>query len=127
MENNKTHDWFATRLLNEDKGLTVLLEEGVTPLTSNLQAPDFYKGKTKVQEAFMKPDGNFDDDAFTRYYDDVSKEYEYLSSIDTENLFLDYYEKSNADFTTPFGRRVDHQMRANLIANPQKQNQGLVE
>lgn len=55
MENNaKTNDWFASRLLNDDKDPAFLLTEGITPLNSKMETPEFYKNKTKVKERFTR-------------------------------------------------------------------------
>lgn len=126
MENiNKTNDWFAARLLNDDKDPAALLVEGINPTNSSLQTPEFYKGKAKVQEAFKKDDGSFDNDTFNKFYDQISKEYEYLSAVDSENFIYDAYEKSNSNFITDFGRIEDKKTQAMLIANPLDQSKGL--
>ena len=88
MENPKINDWFATRLLNNDKSIYFLLSEGINTANSELQDRDFYKNKNKVQAAFKKEDGKFDEDAFNAFYDNISKEYTYLSAIDTEHFIL---------------------------------------
>lgn len=126
MENlNKTNDWFAARLLNDDKDPAALLVEGINPTNASLQVADFYKNKPKVQEAFKKEDGSFDNDLFNKFYEQVSKEYEYLSAVDSENFIYDAYEKSNSDFITEFGRIKDKKTQAALIANPLDQSRGL--
>lgn len=126
MENlNKTNDWFAARLLNDDKDPAALLVEGINPTNASLQVADFYKNKPKVQEAFKKEDGSFDNDLFNKFYEQVSKEYEYLSAVDSENFIYDAYEKSNSDFITEFGRIKDKKTQATLIANPLDQSRGL--
>ena len=105
MENNtKTNDWFATRLLNSDKDPVALIGEGITPLNSTLETPDFYKEKAKVQQMFVNDEGKFDESKFNEVYNSIAHEFEYLSAINTENLILDAYEKSESNFTTNFGK-----------------------
>lgn len=126
MENNiKQNDWFAARLLNSDKGVEVLVEEGINPLNSTLQPADFYKNKNKVKEAFKTESGAFDETKFNEVYNKVANEYEYLSNVDTENFILDYYEKSESDFTTPYGKVKDPKVVASFTPNPLEQSKGV--
>ena len=126
MENNaKTNDWFASRLLNDDKDPAFLLTEGITPLNSKMETPEFYKNKTKVKERFTKDNGDFDEDTFNKFYTAISKEFEYLSAIDSENFVLDSYEKSSSNFTTNFGKVKDQHIIASITPNPLKQSRGL--
>lgn len=126
MENNaKTNDWFASRLLNDDKDPAFLLTEGITPLNSKMETPEFYKNKTKVKERFTKDNGDFDEDTFNKFYTAISKEFEYLSAIDSENFVLDSYEKSSSNFTTNFGKVTDQHIIASVTPNPLKQSRGL--
>lgn len=126
MENNaKTNDWFASRLLNDDKDPAFLLTEGITPLNSKMETPEFYKNKTKVKERFTKDNGDFDEDTFNKFYTAISKEFEYLSAIDSENFVLDSYEKSSSNFTTNFGKVKDQHIIALVTPNPLKQSRGL--
>lgn len=126
MENNaKTNDWFASRLLNDDKDPAFLLTEGITPLNSKMETPEFYKNKTKVKERFTKDNGDFDEDTFNKFYTAISKEFEYLSAIDSENFVLDSYEKSSSNFTTNFGKVKDQHIIASVTPNPLKQSRGL--
>lgn len=126
MENNaKTNDWFASRLLNDDKDPAFLLTEGITPLNSKMETPEFYKNKTKVKERFTKDNGDFDEDTFNKFYTAISKEFEYLSAIDSENFVLDNYEKSSSNFTTNFGKVKDQHIIASITPNPLKQSRGL--
>lgn len=126
MENNaKINDWFASRLLNDDKDPAFLLTEGITPLNSKMETPEFYKNKTKVKERFTKDNGDFDEDTFNKFYTAISKEFEYLSAIDSENFVLDSYEKSSSNFTTNFGKVKDQHIIASITPNPLKQSRGL--
>ena len=126
MENNaKTNDWFASRLLNDDKDPAFLLTEGITPLNSKMETPEFYKNKTKVKERFTKDNGDFDEDTFNKFYTAISKEFEYLSAIDSENFVLDSYEKSSSNFTTNFGKVKDQHIIASITPNPLKQSRDL--
>lgn len=126
MENNaKTNDWFASRLLNDDKDPAFLLTEGITPLNSKMETPEFYKNKTKVKERFTKDNRDFDEDTFNKFYTAISKEFEYLSAIDSENFVLDSYEKSSSNFTTNFGKVKDQHIIASITPNPLKQSRGL--
>ena len=124
-ENTKPNDYFAARLLNADKGAGFLISEGIDASNSEIQDRDFYKSKAKVQEAFQKDDGTFDEDKFNKFYDDVYKEYNYESSIDTQNFFLDAYEKSESDFSTNFGHVAEHSIGFSRVANPLDQSFGL--
>lgn len=126
MSNNSehVHDWGATRLLNPDKQIDFLLTEGIDTTNSKLESRDFYKNKNKVQEAFKKDNGEFDEELYNKWYDQIATEYEYLSAIDTENFILDQYEKSESDFTTKHGKRKNHEIAAEIIANPLDQSMG---
>ena len=127
MENPKMNDWFATRLLNNDKSIDFLLSEGINTANSELQDRDFYKNKNKVQAAFKREDGKFDEDAFNAFYDNISKEYTYLSAIDTENFILNAYEKAGSNFSTDFGTVIKPEISISKVANPLKQSKGITE
>ena len=123
---SNTNDWFAARLLNSDKPIDFLVTEGIDASNSTMQDKDFYKSKAKVQEAFKKDDGTFDQDKFDKFYNDCSNELGYLSSINTENYILNAYEKSESNFSTNFGHYVDRNIEAERIANPLDQSFGIV-
>lgn len=125
MENTVQHDWFATRLMNGDKDLTNLIADDIVPANSTLESPEFYKEKNKVKEIFTDDNGNFDDVKFNNFYNQMKLEYDYLKAIDTENYIYDMYQKSNADFTTDFGKAKDREMTVSQIANPQEQKYGI--
>lgn len=125
MNSNKTNDWFAARLLNSDKPVDFLITEGITAENSSLQDKSFYKSKPKVQEAFKKPDGAFDEDTYDKFYNDISTEFTYLNSVDTENYILDAYEKSGSNFSTNFGTVIDPKIDVERVINPQDQSFGL--
>lgn len=125
MENTVKHDWFATRLMNGDKDLTNLIADDIIPANSTLESPEFYKEKNKVKEIFTDDNGNFDDEKFNNFYNQMKLEYDYLKAIDTENYIYDMYQKSNADFTTDFGKAKDREMTVSQIANPQEQKYGI--
>lgn len=125
MENTVQHDWFATRLMNGDKDLTNLIADDIVPANSTLESPEFYKEKNKVKEIFTDDNGNFDDEKFNNFYNQMKLEYDYLKAIDTENYIYDMYQKSNADFTTDFGKAKDREMTVSQIANPQEQKYGI--
>lgn len=125
MENTVQHDWFATRLMNGDKDLTNLIADDIIPANSTLESPEFYKEKNKVKEIFTDDNGNFDDEKFNNFYNQMKLEYDYLKAIDTENYIYDMYQKSNADFTTDFGKAKDREMTVSQIANPQEQKYGI--
>lgn len=123
---NKTNDWFAARLLNSDKPVEFLIEEGIDATNSSIQDKEFYKNKQKVQEAFTKSDGSFDNDLFDKFYENVSLEFKYLNSLDTENYILDSYEKSESNFSTNFGSVIDPKIDVERVSNPLDQSFGLV-
>lgn len=125
MENTVQHDWFATRLMNGDKDLTNLIADNIVPANSTLESPEFYKEKNKVKEIFTDDNGNFDDEKFNNFYNQMKLEYDYLKAIDTENYIYDMYQKSNVDFTTDFGKAKDREMTVSQIANPQEQKYGI--
>lgn len=58
------HDWGATRLLNPDKQIDFLLNEGINPTNATLQSREYYKNTRKVQETFSKEDGTLDEKQF---------------------------------------------------------------
>ena len=81
MENTVQHDWFATRLMNGDKDLTNLIADDIIPANSTLESPEFYKEKNKVKEIFTDDNGNFDDEKFNNFYNQMKLEYDYLKAI----------------------------------------------
>jgi hypothetical protein len=125
MENTQQPDWFATRMLNNDKGIDFFIAEGITPATSKLETPDFYRNKRKVQETFTKDDGSFDEQAFNNFYQSMAIEYSYLNAINTENYIYDTYEKSEVDFTTNFGKVKKHEFNPEFVVNTNKLSKGI--
>ena len=124
-QNTQLTDWFAARMLNEDKGLDFFIAEGITPATSKLESPDFYRNKRKVQEKFVKEDGSFDEQAFNNFYQSMAIEYSYLNAINTENYIYDTYEKSEVDFTTDFGKVLKPEFNPEFVINPDKLSKGI--
>lgn len=118
------HDWGATRLLNPDKQIDFLLNEGINPTNATLQSREYYKNTRKVQETFSKEDGTLDEKQFNAWYDNIALEYDYLKNIDVENFILDSYEKSISDFTTDFGKKKPEQLTVSFAANPLDQEMG---
>ncbi|MEG0773638.1 hypothetical protein [Clostridium sp.] len=123
---NKTNDWFAARLMNIDKPVEFLISEGIDATNSEMQDKDFYKSKPKVQEAFKHENGGFDKDKYDKFYDDISLEFTYLNSIDTENFILNAYEKSGSNFSTDFGTVVNPKITTSAVTNPQDLSFGLI-
>lgn len=125
MEKIKVHDWFASRFLNPDKDPMALISEGITPDTAEIKDRDFYKSKEKVKEAFKTDSGGFDEDKYNKVYDQFIAEYNYLSSVDSENFILNAYEKSSSNFSTDFGKIVDQEISVDKVANPLDLNKGI--
>lgn len=121
----KPHDWFATRLLNPTKGIETLIVGNITPETATLDTRDKYKNTNKVKELFTDEYGNFREEQFNQFYDQIAFEYAYLSSINTENFILDSYEKSESNLSTPFGKVKQHTMTTEYVKNPRKLTYGL--
>lgn len=118
MENIKVHDWFASRFLNPNKDPMALISEGITPNTADIKDRDFYKSKEKVKEAFKTDSGEFDEEKYNKTYDQFFAEYSYLSAIDSENFILNAYEKSSSNFSTDFGKVIEHSIDVNKVGNP---------
>ena len=126
MDTAKEFDLFATRILNPDKGLSYFIaEEGLSFQNTQLQDKDFYKSTKKVQEIFSDENGNFKDAEFDAFYNQISLEFSYLSQIDSASFIFDTYEKSEADFITPFGRRKEKTMEVSKVTNPLEQTYNL--
>ena len=119
-ENIKEFDYFATRLLNPDKGVDALIVENINPTTASLETRDTYKNTKRVQEMFTDDHGNFDNVAYNKFYDQVLIEYSYLSAVNTENYILDNYEKAASNFSTPFGKIKTPQFSTEFVENTDK-------
>jgi len=52
MENNKTNDWFATLLYNQDKSIDQIINAGLNSSNTGLQSRDYYRTLDPVQNAF---------------------------------------------------------------------------
>ena len=102
-ENNKVYDLFAARMLNPDKGIGALIDNGITIENTTLKSIDEYRDKAKVQEFFKKEDGSFDETNFKKFYDNIEKEYQYMNAIGTENFILNSYEKAPGVFSIQEG------------------------
>lgn len=125
-ENNKVYDLFAARMLNPDKGIGALIDNGVTIENTTLKSIDEYRDKAKVQEFFKKEDGSFDETNFKKFYDNIEKEYQYMNAIGTENFILNSYEKAPGVFSIQEGQFVDLQPKLEKVDNPLDLSKGLV-
>ena len=123
----KEHDLFAARMLNPDKGLSYFVaEEGLSSQNTQLEGKEFYKNKEKVKEFFTDDSGKFNQEEFDKFYKQISLEYSYLNNMDSAKFIFDTYEKSAADFTTPFGEVKDYELEVERTANPLEQTYNLV-
>lgn len=123
----KEFDLFATRLLNPDKGLSYfIVEEGLSSQNTQLEDKDFYINLPKVKEMFSDEEGKFDSVKFDKFYEQISLEHSYLNQIDSATFIFDTYEKSEADFSTPFGKVKKHEMEVERVTNPLEQTYNIV-
>lgn len=73
----KENDFFAVTLNTEGTGLSPddLRGYGITPDNTGLKDKDYYKSIPRVQERFTNPNGEFDNDAFSAFYDSAKRTY----------------------------------------------------
>lgn len=125
-DERKTYDLFAARLLNPDKGLGALIDNGITMENTSLEDIDTYRNKAKVQEIFKKEDGSFDEENFKKFYDGIQQEFVAMNAIGTENFVLNSYEKAPGNFSVQYGQFVDLTPKAEHVDNPLDLSKGLV-
>jgi hypothetical protein len=53
-------------------------------------------------------------------------EHSYLNQVDSATFIFDTYEKSAADFITPFGEVKEHEIKVSRVTNPLEQTYNIV-
>lgn len=126
MDNVEKKDWFGLYYSNQDKTYVDFLQGGITPNNIELKSPDEYKKNEKIVQAFTLPDGKFDDNAFTTFYNKALSSYNTLSvgKFTEEDL-----PKVQYDIMSPFKSQLvpvqDISLDIVKMNNPFVKNSGL--
>lgn len=75
MEQTNKTDWIDLVIHNSDKGFTDFALAGVTEKNLTLKNEDFYKAIPEIKDRFTDQNGNFNNDAFNKFYDGMAKMY----------------------------------------------------
>ena len=126
MDEIKTNDYFAARLLNSQETPGTLVTGGITADNTKLEDKEFYQNKAKVKEIFSDEDGTFQQEKFDEFYKQISDEFLYLNALRDQNFAFDFYEKNNANYRVTVGRKSNPQVSTELIANPTHGSLGLI-
>ena len=87
----KTNDLFATLLYQPNLSLEDLNSLNITPDNTGLKSKDDYKNIKAVQEFFTNNEGNFDEKAYSNFYDSVLGVYnDYIDKKLTEKIANNY-------------------------------------
>ena len=81
-ENVKEFDWLASLVKNPDLGIDDFKKIGINPDNAELKSKSDYENLPQVKEAFKDDNGNFDKDAFNKFYDNA------FSSEEKEQIIL---------------------------------------
>jgi len=89
----KKNDWLATLMFNEDKSIEDLKTLNITPDNTGLKDISAYKNIPEVQERFTNKDtGAFDNDLFTRFYNNAKIAYNDYANESFLNKAISTYE-----------------------------------
>lgn len=127
MIEQKKNDWLATLFFSPDKTPQDLADLGITTDNSSLQNIDYYKNIPQIQEAFKKENGQFDDAAFTNYYNAALTLYNETDKADLIGKVTNQYDYDAFDIFAPIEgkiRNVDPAL--SFSSNPERRSRGLI-
>lgn len=91
---NKPNDFLAAQInAPEDFTLADFYAYGITPDNTDLKSKDYYREIPKVKEMFSN-NGEFDEDAFSQFYDSAQRAYNEWSQVDFASKLLENYARA---------------------------------
>lgn len=120
------NDWFKAGLVSPENTLGDFKLEGLSANNTQLLSKDAYKEKDYVKEAFVSPDGKFDDDSFNRFYDQQQETFNAFVKDEYDEDVLNGAYHSDLDYFAPKDapRRKIHEVKRERISNPNNMLKG---
>lgn len=122
---NKTNDWFAINLLNEDVNMLDLAAEGINSDNTSMQSKEYYQNLKDVREKFKTNTGGFDEQAFDKAYEGALYTYNQLATEDFEKELIDSMEKHPDYWFEPTAPIRDVSATVSLSSDPYHKGYGL--
>lgn len=125
MNEQKKNDWLATLFFSPEKTPRDLANFGITTDNSELKDIDYYKSIPQIQESFKKDNGSFDEDRFTKYYQEALRLYNDADNEQFTRNITEYYTYDANDIFAPFGSK-EQKLGSTLVftGNPARQSKG---
>lgn len=114
------YDWLDLLISNPDKRYEDFSLAGVTDTNISIKDKDDYKEIPEIQRLFTNAEGNFDEDSFSKFYDNASKSFSDFASN----------QASIKEFSTDLDKirekkRLSGDVYLRKVANPLLQSKGL--
>lgn len=122
MEQTNKTDWIDLVIHNSDKGFTDFALAGVTEKNLTLKNEDFYKAIPEIKDRFTDQNGNFNNDAFNKFYDGMAKMYN--DYIDKDAALQAYASDYSIDDMRD-RHRLTGAIYINRVSNPDHYSKGL--
>lgn len=122
MEQTNKTDWIDLVIHNSDKGFTDFALAGVTEKNLTLKNEDFYKAIPEIKDRFTDQNGNFNNDAFNKFYDGMAKMYN--DYIDKDAALQAYASDYSIDDMRN-RHRLTGAIYINRVSNPDHYSKGL--
>lgn len=122
----RKNDWLATLFFSPDKSIQDLADLGITTDNSSLQDREHYKNIPTIQDAFKNDDGNFDNEKYNSFYNDVLYLYNEAEKNNIVGNIINTYEYAPGDIFAPIGaNRKDSNASIYQTINPERRSVSL--
>lgn len=122
----RKNDWLATLFFSPDKSIQDLADLGITTDNSSLQDREHYKNIPAIQDAFKTNDGNFDNEKYNSFYNDVLYLYNEAEKNNIVGNIINTYEYAPGDIFAPIGaNRKDSNASIYQTINPERRSVSL--
>ena len=105
-ENVKEFDWLASLVKNPDLGIDDFKKIGINPDNAELKSKSDYENLPQVKEAFKDNNGNFDRDAFDKFYDNALWLYNNYATAEYAPKALELYGYLDSQWDRPEGSLI---------------------
>ena len=105
-ENVKEFDWLASLVKNPDLGIDDFKKIGINPDNAELKSKSDYENLPQVKEAFKDNNGNFDKEAFNKFYDNALWLYNNYATAEYTPKALELYGYLDSQWDRPEGSPI---------------------
>lgn len=121
----KEKDWLVANLNNPDFSYSQFKEAGLTMDNTQLLSKQEYKNSKYIQDKFTDENGKFNEVAFDKVYDTVSKTYNTFVTDSYDEKLLDTYKYSKDDPNAKPGQTKGFDFELETILNPDRLQTGI--